>query len=145
MRSFSYPVTLCPDATGRRFTVTFRDLPEAITQGTRGKDALAQAADCLDEAIANRIVLRLDIPAPSRPRKGQPVVPVPPLMAAKAALHVAMREAGISNVQLARLVGCNEKEIRRMLDPRHGTRLPRLQEAVAALGKRLVLAVEEAA
>ena len=145
MRSFSYPVTLGPDITGRRFTVTFRDLPEAITQGTNRKDALAQAADCLDEAIANRLVLRLDIPAPSRSRKGQPVVPVPPLMAAKAALYLAIREAGMSNVQLARLIGCNEKEIRRMLDPRHATKLPRLQEAIEALGKRLVLAVEEAA
>ncbi|MBI3698373.1 MAG: type II toxin-antitoxin system HicB family antitoxin, partial [Acidobacteria bacterium] len=66
-------------------------------------------------------------------------------MAAKAALYLAMREAGISNVQLARLIGCNEKEIRRMLDPRHATKLQRLQQAIEALGKRLVLAVEEAA
>jgi antitoxin HicB len=39
-------------------------------------------------------------------------------MAAKAALYLAMREAGISNVQLARKLGCDEKEVRRMLDPR---------------------------
>jgi antitoxin HicB len=47
-------------------------------------------------------------------------------MAAKAALYLAMREAGITNAQLARKLGCGEKEVRRMLDPRHPTKLPRI-------------------
>jgi antitoxin HicB len=66
-------------------------------------------------------------------------------MAAKAALYMAMKEAGIANVQLARKLGCDEKEVRRILDPRHPTKLPRIQEALDVLGKRLVLGVEEAA
>jgi antitoxin HicB len=66
-------------------------------------------------------------------------------MAAKAALYLAMREAGMTNVQLARRIGCDEKEVRRMLDPRHPTKLPRIQDALDVLGKRLVLSVEEAA
>jgi hypothetical protein len=32
-----------------------------------------------------------------------------------------------------------------MLDPRHPTKLPRIKEALEALGKRLVVSVEEAA
>jgi len=66
-------------------------------------------------------------------------------MAAKAALYLAMRQAGVTNVQLAEKLGCDEREIRRMLDPRHATKLPRIKEALAVLGKRLVLGVEEAA
>jgi antitoxin HicB len=66
-------------------------------------------------------------------------------MAAKTALYMAMKEAGIANVQLARKLGCDEKEVRRILDPRHPTKLPRIQEALDVLGKRLVLGVEEAA
>jgi antitoxin HicB len=66
-------------------------------------------------------------------------------MAAKAALYLAMREARITNVQLARKLGCDEKEVRRMLDPRHPTKLPRIQEALDTFGKRLVVSVEEAA
>ena len=66
-------------------------------------------------------------------------------MAAKAALYLAMREARLTNVALARKLGCDEKEVRRMLDPKHATKLPRIKEALDALGKRLVLSVEEAA
>ena len=66
-------------------------------------------------------------------------------MAARAALYLAMREAGMTNVRLARKLGCDEREVRRMLDPRHPTKLPRIKEALEMLGKRLVVGVEEAA
>jgi len=39
---------------------------------------------------------------------------------------------------------CDEKEVRRMLDPRYRTKLPRIEEALEALGRRLVVSVEEA-
>ena len=51
----------------------------------------------------------------------------------------------MSNVQLARKLDCDEKEVRRMLDPRHPTKLPRIREALEAFGKRLVVGVEKAA
>ena len=35
--------------------ITFRDVPEAITQGEGEKDVRWQAADCLEEAVAGRI------------------------------------------------------------------------------------------
>jgi antitoxin HicB len=66
-------------------------------------------------------------------------------MAAKAALYLAMGEAGMTNVQLARKLGCDEKEVRRMLDPRHPTKLPRIKAALDVFGKSLVVSVEEAA
>jgi antitoxin HicB len=66
-------------------------------------------------------------------------------MAAKAALSLAMAEAGMTNVQLARKLSCDEKEVRRMLDPRHPTKLPRIKEALEVSGKSLVVSVEEAA
>ncbi len=144
MHSFSYPATLMREK-GSGFTVRFRDLPEAITSGGDERAALEQAADCLEEAIANRIVMRMEIPAPSAARRGQPVVPVPAPMAAKLALYLAMKESGVSNAVLARRLGCDEKEVRRMLDPRHATKLPRIQAALGALGKRLVVGMEERA
>jgi predicted RNase H-like HicB family nuclease len=39
-------------------------VPEAITQGIGEKDAVWQAADCLDEAIAGRIASGTEIPKP---------------------------------------------------------------------------------
>jgi antitoxin HicB len=145
MRDFAYPVTLTQSTDLGGFVVTFKDVPEAITQGEDLPDALWQAADCLEEAIAGRIRRGDVIPAPSKPRRGQRLVPVPAPMAAKAALYLAIREAGISNLELARRLGCDEKEVRRMLNPRHATKLPRIQAALEILGKRLVLSMEEAA
>jgi antitoxin HicB len=122
--------------------ITFRDVPEAITQGNRERDALWQAAE---EAIAGRIADGREIPKASGAARGERLIPVPAQMAAKAALYLAMGEAGITNVQLARKLGCDEKEVRRMLDPRHPTKLPRIKEALDVFGKRLVVSVEEAA
>jgi antitoxin HicB len=145
MRDFSYPVTLTADRSDGGFVVTFPDLPEAITQGDDIAEALAQGADALEEAVAGRIRRGEDIPVPSRAQGGQRVVPVPAQTAAKAALYLALREAGLSKSQLAARLGCDEKEVRRLLDPRHPSKLPRLQAALAALGKRLALRLESEA
>ncbi len=144
MRRFQYPASLTPEKKGG-FMVRFPDVPEAITSGVDRRDALLQAADCLEEAIAGRIADGLGIPRPSSPRRNQPLVTVPAPTAAKAALYLAMREAKIKNTELARRLRCDEKEVRRMLDPRHPTKLPRIQQALEALGKRLVVSVEEQA
>ena len=72
------------------------------------------------------------------------MIPVPAPMAAKAALCLALREANITNRELAARLGCDEKEIRRLLDPRHPSKLPRLQRALGQLGKRLVVEMQAA-
>ena len=145
MRTFVYPAKFERGDKSGVLVVTFRDVPEAITQGDGEKDALWQAADCLEEAIAGRITDGRDIPKASRSGRGERPIPLPAPMAAKAALYLAMREAGMTKVQLARKLACDEKEVRRLLDPRHPTKLPRIKEALDVLGKRLVVSVEEAA
>lgn len=144
MRGFQYPATLTPEKAGG-FIVRFVDLPEAITSGADRRDALVQAADCLEEALAGRITDGLEIPEPSPPRRNHVLLTVPAPMAAKAALYLAMRDADMKQTELARRLGCDEKEVRRMLDPRHPTKLPRIQQALKALGKRLVVSLEEEA
>lgn len=145
MRTFVYPARFGRGDKSGVVVITFRDVPEAITQGKGERDALWQAADCLEEAIAGRISDAREIPEASCAERGERLIPVPAQMAAKAAVYLAMKEAGIANVQLARKLRCDEKEVRRMLDPRHPTKLPRIKEALDVLGKRLVVSVEEAA
>lgn len=146
---FVYPARLtparhaAPDEAG--FIVTFRDLPEAITQGEDVADALAQAADCLEEAIAARIKTGDDIPIPSRVSRTEKPVALPARTAAKAALYLAMREAGISETELAGRLGCHEEDVRRLFARGHGSRLPDIEAALAALGKRLELVVRDTA
>jgi antitoxin HicB len=141
MRSFTYAAELLPED-GGRFTVRFIDLPEAITSGEDRQDALLQAVDCLEEAIAGRIDDGLEITKPSKLKPGCVPITLSGSMAAKASLYLAMRDAGTTKAQLARRLGIDEKEIRRMLNPRHPTKLPRIERALAALGKRLVVSME---
>jgi antitoxin HicB len=143
MQSFVYPATLIPEDEGG-FVVKFTDMPEAITQGEDVEDALREAADCLEEAVANRIVMGLPIPKPSPVMEGSIPVLLPAQMAAKAALYVAIGEAKISKSELARRLHCDEKEVRRLLDPRHPSKLPRIESALAAVGQKLVVGLQAA-
>ena len=144
MRTFVYPATLRPEKRGG-FTVQFPALPEAITSGKNRTDALLQAVDCLEEAIAGRVADGLDVPVPTVARRSHVQVALPAPMAAKAALYLAIQESGFTNSELGRKLGLDEKEVRRMLDPRHSTRLSRIQAALDFLGKRLVVSMDNAA
>jgi antitoxin HicB len=144
VQRFIYVAILKPDEEGGGIVVRFADLPEAVTQGENVDDALSQASDCLEEAIANRIVMGLPLPKPARAKKGQYAVPLPAQTAAKAALYLAIREAGISKVELAKRLHCHEKEVRRLLDPRHPSKLPRIESALAAVGQKLVVGLQTA-
>jgi antitoxin HicB len=143
MERFEYAVSVKPAEEGG-FVVTCRDLPQVITQGETLADALAEAADALDEAFAAYMIEGLDFPTPSKPRRNEHLVAPPAETQAKAALYVAMQEAGITKVQLAKRLGVDEKEVRRLLDPHYGSKLPRIAQAIALLGKRPVIGLEAA-
>jgi antitoxin HicB len=145
MTSFDYPVRLTPDEDAGIYTVTFRDVPEAITWGRGIEDALWQATDCVEEAIAGRIRRGDDIPSASRPRRGERTVAVPAGTAAKAALYVAMKEAKLDPAKLARRLKCDPADVIRMLDPRRPARVSQIEAALRALGKRLTLSINAAA
>lgn len=141
MERFEYPVLLKRAAEGG-YVVTCRDLPALTTQGEDKDDALAQAADAMDEVFATIMKRGLDLPAPSKPRRAERLVSPPVDTVAKAALYSALRDAKITKTELAKQLGVDEKEVRRLLDPHYGSKLPRIAEAVALLGKRLVVSLE---
>ena len=129
---------------GSCYVVTCRDLPQLVTQGEDVEDALLEAADAMDEVFAAYMQGKLAFPAPSKARRGEYRVAPPAETMAKAALYVAMREERVTNVQLAKQLGVDEKEVRRLLDPHYASKLPRIAQAVAVLGKRLVIGLEPA-
>ena len=132
---FTYPARLRPDSTGE-LIVSFRDLPECLTSGASEADALAEAADALEEAIAGHIDDAERIPVPSARRSGEHHIAG---TAAKAALALALRESRLSRVTLAQRLGVDEKAVRRMLDPRHRTAVHRIEAALRMLGQELVI------
>ena len=145
MFTAAYPASVLREENGKGFHVRFRDLPEALTGGDDLADTLVQAADCLAEAIAGRMVRGDAIPAPSKLKRGQHPIGVPLYLAPKLALYLAMREGGMRNTELAKRLSVSETVVRRMLDPKHSTKPERIQAALAALGKRIVIGFEDAA
>jgi antitoxin HicB len=141
MLRFTYPIRLTPDRRDGGYIVRSRDIPEAITQGESVDDALAEAAGALQAALEARIEDGLDIPAPSARKRGERLVGTPITTALKAAVHVALRDSGVSKSELARRMQVDEKEARRMLDPRHPTKVPTLERALAVLGRRAEIEV----
>jgi antitoxin HicB len=144
MRSFVFHAEFEP-GDKRGVVVTFPDVPAAITQGDDMADARAMAEEALGIALLS--YLAHGLPLPKAKARGRDLVPVAvaPDVAAKLAVLEAFAEAGITKVELARRLGKDEKEVRRILDPRHPTKLPALTEALRVFGKRLVIAVEKAA
>jgi antitoxin HicB len=143
MHEFIYPAKIEKDEDGA-YLVTFRDLPFGAADGETIEEARAEARDCLEEVVAACIDDKKELPEPSAPEPGEYMVRLPAQTAAKAALYKAVKEQGISNVELARRMDVNEKEVRRMLDPRHPTKLYRIEKALNALGYHISVSFEAA-
>jgi antitoxin HicB len=137
---FAWPVKLKPAEEGG-FIVNFPDFLEGWSQGDDRAEALAQAADLLETMVANYMAGGWDLPEPS-PARGRPLVRLAPLVAAKAEVFRAMRQAGIDKAELARRLGIAAKDIDRLFSIHHKTRLDQIEAALAALGRRLVIGVE---
>ena len=142
---FAFPAKLTRDRQSGGFTVSFCDLPEALTAGDDRAEALEQAVDCLDEAIAGRIADDEEIPIPSVAKRGEALISLGARMAAKAVLHMALAESGMSQRKFARHIGADEKEVRRLLDPRHPSKIDRLAEVLEALDWRMTITFEKTA
>ena len=144
MFTFAHPAVFKRDEDGR-LLVSFPDFPTAHTDGAGGNEAMEEAIDCLGSSIAFAMADKAEVPKPSRLKRGQKLVPVPLWIVGKLALYWTIREIGISQSELARRLNVRETVVRRMLNPNHDTRPEKLQAALEALGKRVVVAYGDAA
>lgn len=132
-----YPVRLRKD--GKYILVTFPDIPEAITQGDNREHALEMAKEALESAIDFYFEDKRAVPMPSRPKRGQPVVDLPASVAAKVLLLNEMLRQKVRPAELARRLGTTPQEVNRLTNLRHATKIDRVDAAMRALGKRLVV------
>jgi antitoxin HicB len=86
-----YPITITPD--DGQFTVTFPDVPQAVTFGETREEALQRAPDALLTIFDAFMKDRRDIPAPSR--TSGTTVELSALDSAKIELYRAMRAGNV--------------------------------------------------
>jgi antitoxin HicB len=132
-----YPVNLRKD--GKFILVTFPDIPEAITQGKDRAEALAMAREALEISMDFYFDDKRPVPMPSKPKAGQAVIELPPSVAAKVLLLNEMLRQKVRPIDLARRIGTTKQEVNRLTDLKHATKIDRIDAALRALGKRLIL------
>ena len=158
-----YFVTLTPDDNGT-LLVTCPDLPEVTTFGEDEEDAMQRAADAVEEALAARIARHEDIPEPlasalparqhgysrdfsagmvglmtasSLSEIGRRLVRLPPLTTVKIGLYRA--------THAQRRLGWHGPQVDRLFDLNHRSTIEQIDQALRAIGKRLVVSVQDAA
>lgn len=139
---YEYPVDLIREKDGR-VSVVFDGLPGS-TWGANKTEALARAKNALATVLSGYVDENHPVPTP-KPARGRPVVALGALEAGKLALYNAMLSTGISNVELARRIGTDEKSVRRLHDPLHRSHIGQVETALAALGLRLSVESHKAA
>ncbi|MPY76196.1 MAG: type II toxin-antitoxin system HicB family antitoxin [Alphaproteobacteria bacterium] len=138
-----YAAKFAADEDGR-IVVTFRDFPEAVTDGADMDEARKEAVDLLDSTLMFRMRYREDIPAPSKSHKGEELVVPDASVAVKIALYIAMRRGNITAAELSRRLGVDNREIQRILNPHHATKTERMDKAIKATGSRAIIELQPA-
>ncbi|MBE2895583.1 type II toxin-antitoxin system HicB family antitoxin [Pasteurellaceae bacterium HPA106] len=126
---------------GDGFNVTFRDIPEAITCGDDYEDAVFMAKDALLTAMDFYFEDQRPVPLPSKPRKDEVLIDLPPSVFAKVLLLNEMLSQQISNVDLAKRINVKPQEMQRITNLSHNTKIDTIGKALSALGKHLQLSV----
>lgn len=134
-----YPAQLSKVGTG--YVVSFRDVPEALTEGRTKAKALEMAADALATAMDFYFEDRRQVPAPSKAKKDEVFVALPTSLSAKILLLNEMLREGVSPAGLARKLKATPQTVTRIVDLHHPTKIDTISAALEAIGKKLVLTV----
>lgn len=136
-----YPAKFDPAPEGG-YVVTFRDIPEATTQGDDLIEAHTMAADALLTAMDFYFEDGRRVPAPSKAEKGEVLVALPLSAAAKVQLLNLRLETGARPADIAKKMGLKPQEMTRIFDLHHSTKIDTLASAFAAMGKELDITVK---
>ncbi|WP_410472799.1 type II toxin-antitoxin system HicB family antitoxin [Faucicola mancuniensis] len=135
----NYPATFTKDTDG--FVVTFRDIPEALTQGDTYEEALEMAQDALATAMDFYFEDNRPVPMPSKAKKGEVMVELPLSIWSKVLLLNEMLNQHVSQADLAKRMGIKPQQVTRIVNLEHATKIDTLVQAFRALGKRPMFAL----
>jgi len=134
---YDFAIRFEQDETG--VAVFCRDLPELNSFGDDIEHAIREAMDALDTTLSLYVDQRRAIPSASEPQEGEHVVQLPAVTVAKIALWNAMVERNMRKADLCRLLDIHQAQGDRLVDFLHTSKMEALENALAALGKRLLV------
>lgn len=134
-----YPAKLVKAADG--CTVTFRDVPGAISSGDSPLQALDEARDALALVIEDILEEGEAIPLPSKARRGEHLVAVPADVGARALLKLIRDTEALSKAAVAERVGVSRQSYGQMEARGRNLTLKTLTDVTEKLGYEVVLEV----
>ncbi|TDV39505.1 antitoxin HicB [Paraburkholderia caballeronis] len=135
-----YPASFEADD-GGGYVVTFRDIPEAITQGDTLEEAHTMAADALLTAMDFYFEDKRPVPAPSTPKRGEELIALPASASSKVLLLNEMLEQKVTPSELARRMNTSPQVVNRIVDIHHATKIDTIADALEALGRHLEVSI----
>ncbi|MBF0175885.1 MAG: type II toxin-antitoxin system HicB family antitoxin [Magnetococcales bacterium] len=138
----SYPVDFIEEDGSIR--AIFPDWDATETFGDTEDEALIMAQDLLETMVSSAVADNRPIPHPSAAKR-RPTVSLSAVSAAKVELYLALQNSGMPQAELARRLGWHPPQVSRLLDLRHKSKMDQLEQALAVLGKRLVISIQDAA
>lgn len=123
------------------YVVTFRDIPEAITQGDTETEAMEMAEDALVSSMDFYFDDKRPVPSPSKAKAGERLVGLPASVAAKVLLLNEMLGQQVTAAELARRLGTRPQDVQRLTDLSHASKIDTIDRALQALGRRLDVVV----
>ena len=142
MNNFKYPALF--ESNGNNgFIVSFRDVKEALTEGSSLEEAKENAIDALITSIEFYIEANKPFPLPSKPKNNEILICLPISIVTKILLLNAMAENHIRPIDLANKMGVRPQEINRILNLKHNTKIDTIEKAFNALNLNLTIYISK--
>lgn len=123
------------------YTITFPDIPEAISEAENYEEAVFNATEVLGLCLDMRMESNEPLPEPSETQGGVWITPYAPVQVA-VVLKQIREEQGKTLSDMARLLNTSWPAAQRLESANANPTLKQLDKAAAAVGKRLVLTFE---
>ncbi|WP_286035741.1 type II toxin-antitoxin system HicB family antitoxin [Succinatimonas hippei] len=142
VNSFKYPALF--ESNGNNgFIVSFRDVKEALTEGSSLKDAKEKAIDALITSIEFYMDANKPFPLPSEPKNNEVLICLPISIVTKILLLNAMAEKHIRAIDLAKKMGIRPQEVNRILNLKHNTKIDTIERAFNSLNLNLTISISK--
>jgi antitoxin HicB len=139
----SYYARFKPEPKVGGFSISFPDIPGALTQSESIEEGMAMALDVLRCSFRWFIEEGKDVslPGKAKPGRGLHLITLSVMDSAKVELYRAWMASGIKKAELARRLKIGRANVDRLFDLDNHSRMDQIEAAFRALGKRVEITV----